>query len=387
MAWKRSLLPWLGPGILGGISLGDWWRLLQANQFSISPRHLPRALTITAHAIPNSVLRGWETWKYGRELKAVDVQPPLFLLGHWRNGTTLLHNLISIDSRFAFPNTYQALFPHAYLTTEGIGSRLLALFLPKSRPMDNVEMGGSTPQEDEFALSVLSLESPLLGWVFPNRRAFYDKYLTMRDVSETERVLWRDTFMQFLQKLTFKYNRPLVLKSPPHTARIRLLLGMFPSAKFVHIHRNPFTVFQSSRRMFGVNFAIDGLQRLARADLDEWILRQYRAMYDAYFAERDLIPKGRLCEVAFELLESDPIGELRRIYQELDLPDFGKTEVELRRYVASIADYQKNVFAPLPANLQRQIVEAWQPCFEEWDYPRVAAEPEQPISAATSSLP
>lgn len=370
MAWKRSLIPWLGPGILGGITFGDWLRLLRDNRFAVAPRFFGRAISITAHSIPNSVFRALENESYRKKLRNVVVPPPLFVLGHWRNGTTLLHNLLTADERFAFPNTYQALFPHAFLTTEGIGRKMLGLFLPKNRPMDNVEMGGATPQEDEFALSVLSLQSPLVGWVFPKRRNFYDRYLTLGDLSPAEIDRWKQIYLHFLRRLTLKYDRPLVLKSPPNTARIELLLSMFPDAKFVHIHRDPFAVFQSSRRMFSVNFSIDGLQTIPASELDDWILRQYRTMYDAYFDQRSLIPRGNICEVAFESLEVDPVGEVRRIYQELSLPDFRGAEPALRDYVTTIADYQKNDFAPLEAELERRIIAAWQPAFETWDYPR-----------------
>ncbi len=37
--------------------------------------------------------------------------PPLFILGHWRSGTTYLHNLIVRDDQSARPTLYQVLFP------------------------------------------------------------------------------------------------------------------------------------------------------------------------------------------------------------------------------------------------------------------------------------
>jgi hypothetical protein len=294
-------------------------------------------------------------------------------LGHWRNGTTLLHNLFSLDERFAYPNTFQALFPHSFLTTERVGSMVVDWFLPNNRPMDNVPMGGKTPQEDEFALSVLSLQSPLLGWVFQRDRSTHDRFLTFAKATPEERARWRSSFLDFLRKLSWKYDRPLVLKSPPHTARIPLLLEMFPDARFIHIHRNPFAVFQSSRRMFEVNFAFDGIQQ-RRDDLVDWILGQYRAMYDAYLADRRQIPPGNLCEIAFESLEANPLDVVRHVYQQLSLPDFGQAEPAVRTHLAQIANYKKNVFRPMPADLQRRVVEAWEPCFAEWNYSREFAE-------------
>ena len=45
---------------------------------------------------------------------------------------------------------------------------------------------------------------------------------------------------------------------------------------------------------------------------------KYKAMYDAYFEERGLIPKSRLHEVAFEDLERDPIAQVRQVDETLD---------------------------------------------------------------------
>jgi omega-hydroxy-beta-dihydromenaquinone-9 sulfotransferase len=146
---------------------------------------------------------------------------------------------------------------------------------------------------------------------------------------------------------------------------------MFPQARFVHIHRDPYAVFPSSRKTFQLNSALNGLQRNREGedDLDDWILRQYRAMYDVFFEERGLIPAGHFHEIGFEPLERDPIGEVGRIYEALGLPDFRHVEPALRRYVDSIAGYAKNAFPPLPADLRRRIATQSRPCFEEWGYP------------------
>ena len=368
MAWRETLLRYFGPGLMGGLTLSKWVRLLRDNHFAVAPSCLPRFVAITCQSLQNSLFHWNDQRQFGSKVNEVVVPPPLFLLGHWRNGTTHLHNLLTVDERFGFPNNYQALFPDTFLTAESLHSRSIEFFLPKRRPMDNVEWTMRTPQEDEFALCISTFKSPCMGWVFPQRRDYYDQYLTFRDISDREIAEWQAGLLLFLKKLTWKLGRPLVLKSPPHTCRIKLLLQMFPQAKFVHIHRHPYDVFQSSRRTFQVNFELHRLQRSRLNDLDDWILRQYRRMYDVFFEEQSLIPPGHFHEVCYEDLEQDPIGQVRRIYEALNLPDFAHVEPALQSYVASIAGYQKNEFPNLSDDLQQRIAHEWRPCFEHWGY-------------------
>src|ERR1051326_902759 len=265
LRWRSRWLRDLAPGLLAGITTGDWLRLLCDNGFKVSPRFWLRALTITFQSAFNS----FESWCYGSHVEDVTVPPPVFVLGHWRSGTTHLHRLLTVDDRFAYPNSYEALYPHTFVATEAVNARLIEALLPNRRPMDDMEWNIRLPQEDESALCVSSFESPCMGWVFPRRQQHYDRYLTLRGVSRREMVRWQRALLGFLQKLTVKYHRQPVLKSRPQPCRIKLLLELFPKAKFVHIHRDPYVVFQSSRRTFQVNFGLARLQNAPRHDLDD----------------------------------------------------------------------------------------------------------------------
>lgn len=367
--WREAFLRCCGPGILGGITFGDWLRLLRENRFALAPSKLPRAVMITVQSLQNSLWRWIEQSRYARALEQVQAPPPLFVLGHWRSGTTHLHNLLTVDQRFAFPNNYQTLFPHSFLTTEPLHARLVDWFLPRHRPMDNVEWSMQSPQEDEFALCITTFLSPYMGWFFPKRRAYYDRYLTLRETSAREIVQWQAGMLAFVKRLTYKLKRPLVLKSPPHTCRIKLLLQIFPEAKFVHIHRHPYEVFQSTRKMLTANFKLQCLQTPRLDDLDEWILQHGRALYEAYFDERRLIPRGHLHEVAYAELEREPKAQLQRVYEALSLPAFAEIKSQIESYVCSLEGYKKNQFSSLNEELKRRVASEWRVCFEQWGYP------------------
>ncbi|MBV9126496.1 MAG: sulfotransferase [Verrucomicrobia bacterium] len=357
---------------LAGITAGDWLRLWREN--GVDALYWHRALFITAVSLLNSFYRRREERLHHDAIARTEVTaPPLFVIGHWRSGTTHLHNLLAQDTaQFAFANTYQVVNPHTFLCTEEVNTRRFAALVPDKRPMDNVALSFQSPQEDEFAPLLLTFLSPYLGISFPRREDYYERYLTFADASPDEIARWKAGFLWFLKKLTLKYgnDRPLVLKSPTHTARIKLLLELFPGARFVHIHRDPYTVFQSFQHYYDTAMWHTYLQRPpSAAAINARILSRYTALYDAYCAQRDLIPAGHFHEIRFTDLERDPVGEMRTLYDKLALPGFAEFELTLSRYVASLSDYEKNTFAPLTSEWRERVAREWRRSFETWNYP------------------
>ncbi|MEZ5304356.1 MAG: sulfotransferase [Verrucomicrobiales bacterium] len=356
----------LANNYLGGITLDRWLALLRENR--ISPAYWHRAAFVTAAAALNSAAARRER-RTDDAVRATEIEsPPIFILGHWRSGTTHLHNLIARDRRFAFPNTYQVINPLTFLTTEAANTRRFARLLPAKRPMDDVAMGFGEPQEDEFAPCLMTLRSLYLGVSFP-RNAGYERYLTFDGVPPEEVGEWKAALLWFCRKLTYAGGgRPLVLKSPAHTARIRLLLDLFPGARFVHIHRHPHDVFRSTRHYFDTAVWFTYLQKPDRSVIDDQIIRLYRALHDAFHAQRDLIPAGQFHELSFAELESDPLGAVRRTYEALDLPDFDAFRPDLAAYLASLKGYRKNRFKALEPRIVERLAAEWRTEFDLWGY-------------------
>ncbi|MBA2449196.1 MAG: sulfotransferase [Chloroflexi bacterium] len=353
---------------LCGMDARDWLRLLQENRFAVDPEYWPRAAAITASTIRTTIRRTTEDARFGPAVAETEVQAPLFVLGFGRSGTTHLHRLLAQDSQFGYPNLYQTTRPHSFLLTEASLAPRLASWLARTRPQDNVALRVDAPEEDEVALTLMTRCSPRLARVFPRHWGRYSPYLTFHEVTDEERSRWKAAFVWFAKKLTWKHRRPLVLKSPPHTGRIRLLLELFPDARFVHIHRHPYDVFRSARHGFSSTRNRNALQHEAARQAEETVVRRYRETYDAFFEQKASIPRGNFCEIRFEDVEQDPLGQVEQIYRTLGVPRSKDLEARLRHYLESITGYRKNVHPPLDPSERRRLASAWRRSFEEWGY-------------------
>lgn len=367
---------------LQGMTFGDWWAVLRENRFRVAPRYVPRALLTTASSAVNSIQSRIERRLWGDRIAAAAVERPLFVLGHYRSGTTHLQNLLALDPRHVTIDNFRANFPWTFLTTERLGRRLGRPFTMRTRPHDGVALDLAMPAEDELALAILTGLSPHFAWHFPRRAAYYERFLTFEDASALERELWCEALRFVAHKLAAAApGRTIVSKSPCHTARIPLLLEAFPDARFVHIHRDPYRVFQSTWNM---ERQVRPLFRFQRDDddLTAAILRRYRITYRAYLADRERIPPGRLVELGYAELKRDPCGALRAIYERLDLGPFDVVRPRVDAYLASLGSYRTNRYPPLDPALRDAIAAAWRFAFEAWGYP---LEPDERARHAASS--
>src|SRR4029079_5529560 len=167
-------------------------RLMTRNGCAVAPKYLYIAGVISCVSVAHSALRlVQEAWYGDRPARTPVTRAPLFIVGHWRTGTTLLHELLILDPRHTFPTTYQCLTPHHFLLTESVVPRLLWFLMPSRRPMDNMEAGWDRPQEDEFALCMLGQPSPYLTIAFPNHPPQDQDAYDIRDLTRREPAEWK----------------------------------------------------------------------------------------------------------------------------------------------------------------------------------------------------
>ena len=67
--WRERLLTLFGPGLCSGMTSGDWLSLLLENRFAIDPPYWPRAVTISACSVANSVVAAFESAFYALKIR------------------------------------------------------------------------------------------------------------------------------------------------------------------------------------------------------------------------------------------------------------------------------------------------------------------------------
>ncbi|MHB2155560.1 sulfotransferase family protein [Calditrichota bacterium GD2] len=352
-----------------GILKKDWFNLLNKNRCQFHLSALPKVWIVTLYSFKNTKDKKREDVQFGKAINETSLdQPPVFILGHWRSGTTLLQNLMVQDANFVSPNIFECRNPHTFLVRQNIFEHRRAKAVAATRPTDNVKIRIDSPAEEEFAVGVMSLMTPLLGWVFPKNRDHYERYLTFSEVPESEINTWKTHYLYFLKKITYKHKKQLLLKSPVNTARVKLLLDLFPKAKFIHIHRHPYDVYRSTLKMYRTAVVRSSFQGKKQRNIEDDIIDHYKRMHQAYFADRALIPAGQLLEVSFSQLEQEPMIVLRNIYDYYAFPNLEKVEANFRNYLDQNQSYRKNIYEPLPERLKKRLQTEWAMAFENWGY-------------------
>ncbi len=304
-----------------------------------------------------------------------DMPAPVFILGHWRSGTTHLYNIMCQSGAWGYVSPVATGLPWDLFGLAKIFKPFLERALPAHRYIDNIPVTPDSPQEDEIAIANMSDVSFYHGIYFPRdfaenveRGLFFDG-CTSADIRG-----WRRQFTYFLRKLyLYQGERPLLIKNPVYTGRFAMLREMFPGAKFIHIHRNPYDVFVSMRNFYQKLLKEFALQSYDHIDIDEAILAVYDRVMTAYERDAQSASTEQLVELRYDELDANPMESVQKVYGALGLPGFERARGAFDQYLASIKSYKKNKFeysdeaaAKVEARLGRYI--------EKWGYQRPGSE-------------
>ncbi|MEQ9422834.1 MAG: sulfotransferase [Cyclobacteriaceae bacterium] len=362
----RFKLPPISP--LAGSTVGNYVSLLRGNRIE-SKYWLKTVLTFIIILIATP-FHWWEKLQYGRKLKHFTFkEPPVFILGHWRSGTTHLHNILCQDPQVGFMTTYHGVWPNN-LASEAIFKTFMSAAMPNKRPADNVELNVNFPQEDDFCLSNMIPYVYYNYWYFPeNWRELYTKYVRFKGVNEKVKSTWINAYRKMVAKALI-YNggvRP-VFKNPVNTGRIDMLLQAFPDAGFIFIHRNPIIVYLSTKRFFTELFPTLTFQKFTESEIIELIVETYEKILNDYLAQKQLIASARIIELRFEEFEEHPLVHLKEIYEKFEFKNWEEAEPFFNSYKRSKRSYKKKSGYKITKGELDCILDRWGFAMKEWGY-------------------
>ena len=305
---------------------------------------------------------------YRSRVQGIEIpEAPLFIIGHWRSGTTYLHYLLALDSaQFAHATNYQCLFPTVFLTLDedsGFYKLVKHIFGRRTRLIDNVEVEIHSPQEDEW------MYLPEGGFSYSSEQIFFPNTV----VSDIDEVLHLSTNRQseeltlkIFEKLTYQYRKRMISKSPGHCFRIGLLKKLFPTSKFIFLIRHPYKIVPSMMRMEEILRQKFSLHKRSHNDL--YSGAQFLSSYYNHLRKQIvLLNPQEFLFIKYEKLVEDPVATILSIYNTLDIPYTDQYHQILIRYVQSLHGYQTNTLQ-IDEDTKHVIYTACRHIFETYGY-------------------
>ncbi len=273
----------------------------------------------------------------GRLKKIKINEPPVFIIGFWRSGTTMLHNVLCLDPKAAYVTTFHAVFPNLVLSQTWL-KKLTNLILPANRPFDNVPWDMDSPQEEEFALFNMQPVSFYKFFLFPEQYdEIYEHHFSFKNYPENVISNWKKQYQMLMRKAMINtHGVRYIGKNPCNLPKVRLLKEMFPDAKFIYISRNPYKVVESLYQFF--HSIIPGIQLQESSGLPDRqrIAKLYADAADEYLLIKSIIPPANLAEIRYEDLLKDLPGTIRQIYADMGFEGYNEVLPHLRSYLDTI---------------------------------------------------
>ena len=361
-----------------GCDLKHFQHLLEDNKADLDPQQNERIQECLRYSRFLTRFAKIERFFWDKRIRNVVIdKPPVFILGHWRSGTTYLFNLLSCDPAMSYMDSMTTFTFHNFL--------LLRYHLPKhystkltgDRYGDDMEFLPHSPQEECYAIANCIDETFTHLITFPWNYKKYMDYAFESCMTPEERRRWCDTHEYLLKKITyFRKGKRILFKSPDNTAKAGMIHDLYPEAKFVHIYRDPYKVLMSTINMFESGIKAMTFERVPPHDLiEEMAVQFYKRIYTQYLKDMERIPKDQLIEIAYSDLVKAPMETMEQIYQTLHLPGFEAARPLIQQHIDSQKSYKTNQFQ-LSENLRKKINSELGFFFDHYKIPMRIAEGE-----------
>ncbi len=354
---------------LAGYSLLNIFRVLWDNKFRIHLKYILRFLYAIVLSTITTPLRLTQKIRFHRKIKNTKIaEDPIFIIGHYRTGTTYLMTLMAHDKSKGYVSNIEGYAPLFYLAFPKFTRWLIESSLPKVRPMDNVVMGADEPTEDEYTIGTFTPYGYYTGFIFPRNFDLYSKFLTF-DGMPKHRKKWKKAHYYMTRFLTLGHGgKQLFLKNPTTSYRIPDILELYPNAKFIHTYRNPYKVYSSTIKFFDEVFAIYTLQTWDKEKMKQDILDNYKLLYERLEHDLPLIPKDRIAHCKYEDFIKNPAESLKEIYKKLNISGWKEYKKDIVAYAELQKREHKSNIHNTDDDVIRRVNEHWDKMREDYKY-------------------
>lgn len=250
----------------------------------------------------------WLLKKRAPEMNNLKNHHIVFIIGHWRSGTTFMHRLLaSYDGFSTVSNAAAFSFPSIDNRFSSILKRVVSLHLPHTRPMDWIPMTTEEPQEDEFILMSTSQHATYHGWHFPDKFLYYfQRYCLGSGLEYKEKQTFIADYKNLINEMiNTTPKKRLLLKNPCNTGRIDWLAKEFPNAKFIYLHRDAEETIQSSIHLHNTLIERFGFYKTDR-NIESDVRTLHKQLMVKYEDDKCSIDKNSILEIAYFDLINTP---------------------------------------------------------------------------------
>jgi len=268
------------------------------------------------------------------QLQEQNVKQPIFIVGNFRSGTTLLHRLMAKDSRFTGMKTWEIFLAPSILQRKFyrwilrinrfIGNpikRIINSFENILKKYAYIHPSGLNKIEEDghIFLHLFSTYNLFAFFPFPElirNYIYYDE-----EVPESQKEVEMSYYQGILKRHMYSnQGKRYISKSPTYSAKVKTLHKQFPDAKFINLVRSPLRVIPSSVSMFSRHWKIYGEpEEDYPQTAPEVICEQAKFWYIYPHQYLKTLPSDQYVMVRYQDLTANPKATIENIYKKLGL--------------------------------------------------------------------
>jgi omega-hydroxy-beta-dihydromenaquinone-9 sulfotransferase len=282
------------------------------------------------------------------KFRRIKIQNPVFIIGHPRSGTTLIHHLFTQTDEMAAFKAWHILFPS--ITQRKLLRPLIRHLVRKNKTEIIPESAGHRiaidKVEEEEMLFIHNRDTQfvivetILGFADEDYRE-----IRFHDFQPRSRRIRSAKFLKSCFQRHIYYTGKTQIFAQTHfsTHRIRTLMEVFPDARFIYMHRSPHETLPSYFSLtYNTQDILWGMHRFTKDQLSKFFEYRYQASRELYLYFHKLwhngeINKSRVLIIPYERLR----GELMAVFDEIVSFTGINASPSLRLAVARQAERQR----------------------------------------------